>query len=303
MTGPISACFGRAFFGSVLTAAAVLFHADPAGAFCRTTTCDPNAGDTCRKNENGCVRDGVVLKWKTSPITYRFHRGGSEKLDNDKAREAIRRAFDAWENVTCTNGRRTSLRFQEGSEFNADKPLNNKQAPQNFGIYFRDTEWPHDDAEESLALTNQVYGKVTGTIDYADIEINTAVETFSLADSQPGIDLQAVLTHEVGHYIGLAHSNDPTSIMVARYCQNQDRCGEGIDRKRELSEDDIIAVCAAFEPPRIESGNPPPTTCTATQALGASSSPRKTGELASLGGIFFAAMVVIARRRRRRRHR
>ena len=45
----------------------------------------------------------------------------------------------------------------------------------------------HTDADESLALTNQIYGEVTGNIDYADIKVNTANNDFSL-DGKDGID-------------------------------------------------------------------------------------------------------------------
>jgi hypothetical protein len=218
-----------------------------ASAFCRTTTCDPSRGDDCRKNDKGCIRDGVPIKWTTLPIVYRFHRAGSAKLDDSAMRAAVRRSFDEWENVECNAGR-TSLRFQEGSDIDDDKPLGTEEASQKFGIYFRDDQWPHDNADESLALTNQMYGKNSGTIDYADIEVNTADAQFRLTDEDKGIDLQAVMTHEVGHYIGLAHSNDPESIMVTSYCQSNDRCGGGVDRARQLSDDDRTAVCAAYAP-------------------------------------------------------
>lgn len=262
-------------------------------AFCRTTTCDPNAGDECRKNANGCIRDGVPLKWKTSPIVYRFYSEGSAKLDDAKMRQAVRRAFAEWSEVECADGR-TSLRFEEGDDVSEDKPLNMKEAPEKFGIYFRDEEWPHQNSEDSLALTNQIYGKVTGTIDYADIEINTTTTKFALSDKDDGVDFQAVVTHEVGHYIGLAHSTDPDSIMVPRYCESKDRCGDSVDQSRQLAEDDKRAVCAAYEP-EIERSTEPPGAC-ATTATKTSS---LTGSSMTFGLGFLAFSM--ARRRLRRR--
>ena len=259
---------------AVLASALSVVVARDASAFCRLTTCDPNnPDDECRRNENGCVRDGVPIKWSELPIVYRFHRDVSGKLDPSGARAAVRDAFEAWENVECSRGR-TSLRFREGSDIARDKPLGRKQAAEKFGIFFRDDEWPHDDAEESLALTTQIYGKTSGRIDYADIEINTADTDFRLGDDEGStkVDLQAVVTHEVGHYIGLAHSNDPDSIMVARYCASADRCGQSAEVARSLSEDDRKAVCAVYPPASVTTLEPASAGCTqgsAAQPAGA----------------------------------
>lgn len=238
-----AAPLGAALLGSLAT----LFFAEDAVAYCRTTTCDPQRGDECRRNADGCVRDGAGLRWGSMPIVYRFQIDGSERLDTARSREAIRRAFDTWENVSC-GSRRTSLRFEEGPPITSTKPLRAKQAKEPFGIYFRDESWPHDEGEDSLALTNQIYGMKTGTIEYADVEINTASVRFATSDREEGVDLQAVMTHEVGHYIGLAHSNEQGSIMQPRYCEDDQRCGGSVDEARSLSDDDVLAVCTLYPP-------------------------------------------------------
>jgi hypothetical protein len=263
----------------------VLVSAPGAWAYCRLTTCE-KALESCKLNADRCVRDGVNLVWNASPIVYRFQEDGSKKVDRDAARAAIRRAFDTWANVECEDGR-TSLRFQEGPAI-ADKPVGQKEADEPFGIYFRDDAWPYEDAEDSLAITYQNFGKKTGTIQYADIEINTATAKFRATDAEEGIDLQAVLTHEAGHYIGLAHSNDPKSIMVPSYCASDDRCEtRSVDKVRALSADDIDAVCALYPPPR-ESEPAASAGCAASPASG------------SLWFSAVAVAAVLVRRRMRR---
>lgn len=259
-----------------------------AEAFCRTTTCDVGS-ENCQKNERGCVKSGVLVVWEKLPITYRFYRKGSKKIgDNEALRDAVRNAFDKWEQVECRDGR-TSVRFVEGADITTDKPLNKKEAATPFGIYFRDTEWPHTDADESLALTNQIYGEVTGNIDYADIEVNTANNDFSL-DGKDGIDFESVMIHEAGHYLGLAHSNDENSIMVARYCQNADRCNGDVDSLRELSDDDRDAVCAVYPPGKEDRVPADPAGCETT------STPRR--DLAGGFALCFLAIAVVRRRLR-----
>jgi hypothetical protein len=273
---------------AVTIVGALLLSSGEASAFCRTTTCDPSTGVTCRKDDNGCVRDGTALVWNKKPIPYRFSAAGTSKVDFTQAKEVIRRAFHAWTEVQCAHGT-PNLSFQELPDLPDDKPLNAKEADQPWGIYFRDASWPHNDDDESIALTNQIYGKITGTINYADIEINTAMVTFSLTDeNRDATDLQAVITHEVGHYIGLAHSNDPGAIMVARYCQaDNDRCKGGIDRARELGDDDIAAVCSSY----------PPATNPVAQPKACSESPgTPKGDIAALLGLV-CVCIAVARRR------
>jgi hypothetical protein len=229
------------------TSVLLVVSARDAQAFCRSTACDPTT-ENCTQDDNGCPRTGPPLSWRALPLPYRFHAGGSDKLDMDGVREATRRAFQSWSNVTC-NGKRTSLRFEEGADIPGKGPLtSSRPATVPFGIYFRDEAWPYTDGDESLALTNQKYGKTNGWIDYSAIEVNTTDREFRLKDSEPGIDLQAVLTHEVGHYIGLAHSQVADSIMAPTYCQSADRCGTSADEARALAEDDIAAVCAMYPP-------------------------------------------------------
>ena len=296
--GNVSASHGPAVrtLSAAFAFAVALLVTPSASAFCRTTTCDPNnPDDECRRNENGCVRDGVPIKWKELPIVYRFHGDLTSKLDKAGVRAAVRSAFDAWENVECSRGR-TSLRFQEGEDIETRKLLGKKEAPEKFGIYFRDEEWPHSDGEESLALTTQIYGKTSGNIEYADIEINTAETNFRLSDDEGSdkVDLQAVVTHEVGHYIGLAHSDDPDSIMVARYCESSDRCGQSTDLARGLSADDRKAVCTLFPPPSSGGGSTAPATSGCTQATTTGSA-----DVMALGGLAFAACALVRRRVRR----
>ena len=227
--------------------AIVTATAGQAQAFCRSTACDATS-EECTKDENGCPRTGPPLSWRSLPLPYRFHAGGSDKLDMDGVREATRRAFAEWSNVTCS-GERTSLRFEEGKDIPGTHPLvGDLPAKVSFGIYFRDDVWPYDDGSEALALTNRKYGKTNGWIDYSSIEVNTTDREFRLTDSAKGIDLQAVLAHEVGHYIGLAHSNEKDSIMAPSYCQSADRCGTSADRARALAQDDVDAVCAMYPP-------------------------------------------------------
>lgn len=290
---------GSALF-AVVSLLVVLLGAPDARAYCRQTACDAKT-EKCQTDENGCPRTGPPLSWRALPLKFRFHAPGSEKLDMDRARESIRRAFQTWENVTC-KGKRTSLRFEEGDDIPGSSPLRSKgPAKTSFGIYFRDEEWPYDDGEESLALTNQTYGKVNGYIDYSAIEVNVTERTFRVTDTETGIDLQAVMTHEVGHYIGLAHSRVEGSIMAPSYCESGDRCNGSTDDARALADDDIAAVCALYPPSGIAGvayDDPAASSCAMTSGAVAPGAQGWAQHGLAVGSLAGLLALVVARRRR-----
>jgi hypothetical protein len=56
-------------------------------------------------------------------------------------------------------------------------------------------------------------------------------------------DLQSILTHEVGHFLGLAHTLKPDATMNRTY-------RPGTMGFRNPSPDDVLAICAAYPPGR-----------------------------------------------------
>jgi len=74
----------------------------------------------------------------------------------------------------------------------------------------------------------------------AEIEINSHDHTLTTSASPaPGaFDLQTILTHEAGHFLGLAHATNDHAVMYAYYAQDS----------RELSADDTAGICTAYPP-------------------------------------------------------
>jgi hypothetical protein len=281
---------------SLLASATILAAAD-AAAFCRTTTCKSEDGVPCNVDDRGCPVSGNPLRWRRMPLHFRFSARQPGQLIMEEARAAIRAAFYRWTDATC-EGRRTALRFLEDEEIFEDKPLEaGARASQPYGIYFRDTGWPYEGkADSTLAQTNNVFLKSSGFIEYADIEINTGTKKFSTKEEPTGIDLQAVMTHEVGHYIGLAHSREAESIMVESYClQSDNRCEKGKVAARRLSADDLEAVCSVF-PPDLPLEDPDAaeerSSCSTTAGI------QTSRFLLAVGGVVMAGTLVRRRRSR-----
>jgi uncharacterized protein (TIGR03382 family) len=295
-------------FASMLACFALT--ARDASAFCQATTACSKDATSCDRDEKGCSKGGTPLRWPKLPLTYRFSAAREGQLVREDARAAIREAFNRWSDTLCgPKQERTSLRFVEGEDIAEDKPLvANSQGTEPFGIYFRDRGWPYEGKQDAtLAQTNTLFGRASGVIGYADIEINTATKRFSTDDlDDSGNDLQAVMTHEVGHFIGLDHSKEPQSIMVWAYCDPVDgdgRCEKGKVAARRLAEDDVNAVCALYPPTTTATTAPvapwpavdtPGAGCSAGGIVNGNTHPARG--TAALVGLALAAMIVRRRR-------
>ena len=108
-------------------------------------------------------------------------------------------------------------------------------------IEFDDQVWPHDDPANTLALTTVTFGVDDGAIFEAYTEVNST-PSHPLTTQEPppagsnAYDLQAILTHEAGHFFGLAHATETTSVMYAYY-----KPGNVV-----LTPDDVAGFCAIY---------------------------------------------------------
>lgn len=219
---------------------AAFLAAGQASAFCRTHTC---RGETCEFDDDGCPMSGKPLTWPGNCVGFSLERTMSEKVSNSEARIAIQRAFQAWTEVECSPGKRSTLAFSQTADATCRKSEYRRDGPNVNVIFFRDNEWMHRDVDNTLAKTTVTFNANTGEILDADIEINTADNPVTASDTNVKYDLQSIMTHEVGHLLGLAHSPFPEATMFAAY-------EPGMTEQRTLSNDDVQAVCAVYPPGR-----------------------------------------------------
>ncbi len=79
----------------------------------------------------------------------------------------------------------------------------------------------------------------------ADVEINSADFDINVTGDASGADLESILTHEFGHFLGMAHAGatDPDATMRAGWN------GTGTDL-RTLTHDDEEGICKIYPPGR-----------------------------------------------------
>ena len=243
-----------AHLAAALAFASLVAGASNAWAFCRSRTCnelDPK--QHCDKVDN-CVTSGYELWWNTSCVSFDAQADGSPKLgiDANTVTDVVGRAFAPWLAASCGTGT-PSMVVSTYGPVSCDEPENpDPNNPHQYNrttekganvVMFRDDVWPYPGSTDAYALTTVTFDPSNGRIYDADIEINSA--DFNIAVDSDTYDLQSILTHEVGHFLGMAHaaSADMTSTMRQRWL------GTGTDL-RTLSDDDKAGICDIYPPER-----------------------------------------------------
>lgn len=220
--------------------AITLFDAHEADAYCRSTTC---RGSQCETDDDGCPISGKPLYWSSSCIGFNLQRNGSERVPLAEARLAILNSFAAWSEVPCPGGGNASLSFSPGEDVACHQSGYNTGGTNVNVVMFQDNDWKYRGIDGTLAKTSVTFNEETGEIYDADIEVNTAFNEVTVSDDKIVYDLQAIMTHEVGHYLGFAHSPKPSATMYASYTP-------GTIGLRSLSDDDLGIMCEVYPPDR-----------------------------------------------------
>ncbi|HEY0468751.1 MAG TPA: matrixin family metalloprotease [Polyangiaceae bacterium] len=227
-----------------------------AQAFCRSMSCElgEKSNNPCPRDENQCVTKGHALHWANPCLTYTIQVDGSprSKLDADQVQAFVAQAFNAWKSAHCPGG--GSPRFEAQFEGfvscdrreaicdGADKNVNE--------VMFHDSSWLY--GSNRMGVTTPTGGTESGLIVDADVEINS--QDYSFKSDPTGTmstSLRFVLTHELGHFLGLAHSLASNSVMSQGY--------QSLPFSSNLiSPDDEAAICAVYPPgPKLNCGAPP----------------------------------------------
>lgn len=223
-------------------------------AYCRTTTCaqkDPPAECLPGTFVGSCQMAGLPLAWPSPCVSYSVNLNGSktQQITADDLEARLRVAYDNWQNVTCASaaGAKPNISVVTFEQVECSEVRYNKASANQNVWMFRDDVWPHDDpANATIALTSVLFNPKTGDIYDVDVELNSAHFNFNPALNLPALaqlstaDLQSVIQHESGHFLGLAHSDVMDSTMYASYA--------GSSEMSSLEADDAAGLCATYPP-------------------------------------------------------
>jgi hypothetical protein len=220
------------------------------------------------------TESGVPVRWQQSRVELRIDPRLEEAFGAEAVKRAAVVAGDAWRGLAHA----PDVIIADGA------PAPYDAGKRNNGIYLL-TDWPYDHDQVAMTVTSYTtYGEIVGV----DILVNGERAFKMLPEPSNGAaqhDLAAVLTHEVGHALGLAHSEeDPDATMYPHI-----RAGE--THQRSLSTDDEAAIEEAYAAALPVPGETRVAACTAVAGNAGSSSWMSTA-VALLG-----AALVIRRRR------
>jgi hypothetical protein len=238
------------FILSTAVLATALGFAPPAAAYCLTHGCNEATQD-CENDEKGCLVGGPLLYWGSSCISYGVQQDGSARrgITYEAAQAEVERAFQEWLNADCGDGKGPRIRIDDFGPIECRKAEYNQQAGNANIVMFRDDSWPYTNAIDTLALTTLIFNADTGEIYDADIEINSFESPIAIDGNGPRkIDFSSVITHEVGHFLGLSHSPVPGTTMEQSY-------EPGDTEMATIESDDIAGICAALPPDRRSNGS------------------------------------------------
>ncbi len=230
-----------------LTSILLCTSASTAHAFVRTPTCYLNQPS----NPFRCLEGEVPrpIFWPQACVPWELHDEGIATIpDVSDLERIVVESFEPWLAADCASidpvyaGRNPVAAVGPGSD------------PERFNgnlVLFAEDGWPN--APRVQALTSVTYRVSNGEIVDADIHVNA--QYFNVGEIVPGspdpalMDLQNTLTHEVGHFLGLDHTEEATFTGVSGEWREATMFASaelGESKKRSLESDDINGICAIY---------------------------------------------------------
>ena len=193
------------------------------------------------------VIDGTVtvMKWSTSafPITWQMNPTIGSNISGSREQAAVfRDSFQEWADITTA-----SISFTEGAATDPSvKPSFDQINVMTTNVTAADFNSTAIGLTGSFSFVSTGLDQFGRTVEFpgqvleADIMFNPDT-TFSTNDTTPAgsIDLESVMTHEVGHLLGLDHSNILSSSMFPTVLA-------GVSFPRDTQLDDRIGVSAIY---------------------------------------------------------
>jgi MYXO-CTERM domain-containing protein len=209
----------------------------------RTGICADGACGTREQSRTDCSARG---QWCVGGLCVTPSFSGPEVALN----EAVTAGFDTWNGAAGSAWKATNL--GETDEREIGIAVDEEGTPRgNVNlIVLQTSSWDHSSI--ALGVTTPVFEADTGEIVTADMELNGVGSkrwTTGETTEPDAYDVQNVVTHEAGHFLGLDH---PPCFSDGSYLPECARAtmfassAPGERQKRDLAADDVAAIAATY---------------------------------------------------------
>ncbi|NNE65275.1 MAG: matrixin family metalloprotease [Pyrinomonadaceae bacterium] len=186
---------------------------------------------------------GSLLKWRSQQIVISVSNTGSEHVSAADLENAVRKSFRKWSDasgvefvIKRTSERDVSSRKSGGDGFSL---VTIAPTAANMLLF---------EADENNSGVTRLFFDKKGRIVEADIVLNPSA-LFTVDGSRGSFDLESTLTHEAGHFLGLAHSDVRGATMYRHQGKNGVFNLPGT-YPRTLASDDMAGIRHIYGSPR-----------------------------------------------------
>ena len=169
--------------------------------------------------------------WPTLPVPYEINQSSAQELGAQSAVNVIQSSYQSWTTPGCS-AYRVQYRGTTSNSWTSGDGVNT-----HIWVYSVNQRPPELGGRETIGVTLSLYrgnDLVDGDIIYNGIDHQWTTRATRAGE----VDAQSIITHEVGHQLGLGHSTINAATMYASYGG-----GEG---PRSLHPDDVEGVCSLY---------------------------------------------------------
>ncbi len=185
------------------------------------------------------TQGGQPVYWENPHQQWYLDEDGSEDVEFSKVEREVKRAFQQWTDIPCSS---FEAEYMGTTQLDAPELETGANDGQNT-IIWKEDNWP-DGMPEALAVCLPFFyseGAQAGLMVDADIIFNGDWENWTAEEEGESgkMDIWSVAQHEMGHFVGLDHSQYADATMYYAVTESD-------LTKRTLSPDDIQGICSIY---------------------------------------------------------
>lgn len=146
------------------------------------------------------------VRWRNATVPFYLDADGTKDISSTGDLDAVRRGVKSWNDVDCSKLVLSEL----GTTTSTNTNLLGYNNDINELVWLEDSRWEFSDAV--LAVTTPVFSPTNGEIFEADITFNGENVYDPWTTNGSGTDVESVAVHELGHFFGLQHVLEGSSM-------------------------------------------------------------------------------------------